>query len=85
MFLLCNSPPSSAGNAKRDRIRTLLSEGLLMVPQSEADADAGKVAADVESAVFDLYPSMAADYAAKVGNGGQGMSPWLCNKRAAVT
>ena len=57
---------NAAGNTKRDRIRTLLSEGLLMVPQADADADAGKVAADVESAVFNLYPNMGADYAAKV-------------------
>jgi len=61
-----SKPPPSSGNTKRDRIRTLLSEGLLMVPQADADADAGKVAADVESAVFNLYPNMGADYAAKV-------------------
>lgn len=59
-------PPPPTGNSKRDRIRTLLLEGFLLVPEDEAEGDAGAAAAAVETAVYNMYPDMASDYAAKV-------------------
>ena len=59
--------PSKTGDARRDRIRQLLSDALALVPLDErGGADPGAVGAAVEDAVHAKYGGSGPDYSAKV-------------------